>query len=265
LPKDNCSDLQRNAKLATSAKSSPKDLVTFYDKAVEEHLLSKFSKSFPGELVIGEETCAQNSTVPQDIIQNLKSDSFWLLDPIDGTTNYARAYPFFCTTAAFCKKTTQGWDVLVGGVYNPVSQEMFSAARGCGAYLNRSELRVSQIQDPIHSLMITGFASERSQSSSLPFEIFQKITKETLGVRRDGSAALDLSFVAAGRVDAYWEFGLAPWDTAAGSLLVEESQGQFSDLSGDVSGFFRGEILATNGILHKWVINRIKEIRNESA
>lgn len=258
-------DLSRNKKLSTQTKGSPKDLVTFYDKAVEEHLVGQFAKSFPGELVIGEEGTADSKVSARETINNCPKNHFWLLDPIDGTTNYARAYPFFCTTAAFVEKTSNGWQVLAGAVYNPVSRELFSAGRGEGATLNRQQLRVSQIERPIDSLMITGFASERSQSQDIPFKLFSAITKQTLGVRRDGSAALDLSYVAAGRADAYWEWGLAPWDTAAGSLLVSEAKGQVSDFDEKEDGLFRGEIIGSNGFLHKWVINRIKEIRNESA
>jgi myo-inositol-1(or 4)-monophosphatase len=189
----------------------------------------------------------------------MKSEkSFWVLDPIDGTTNYLRAYPFFCSTIAFVTNENSKFVSQVGATWNPVSQEMFSASRGGGAFLNRQQLKVADITDPKSALLVTGFASGRSQDSHRPFELFEKITKQTLGVRRDGSAALDLAYVAAGRLDAYWEYGLSPWDIAAGALMVEEAGGKVTSLDNESFKLETGEILASNSGLHKWLVDQVK-------
>jgi myo-inositol-1(or 4)-monophosphatase len=252
-------DAGRLKLLSTTTKSSPKDLVTFYDKAVEDLLLAEFSKSFSGELVIGEESVSSSGQGSKSHLDSA-ADHFWLLDPIDGTTNFSRAYPFFCTTAAFVERLNGDYRVLLGAVYDPVHNEFFSAFRGGGSWLNFERMRVSQVDQPMNALLCTGFASERSTSGDRSFKLFQQLTKESLGVRRDGSAALDLAYVAAGRTDAYWEWGLSPWDIAAGICLVEESMGELSNLEGLKLDLSKGEILSSNGKLHKWLQNRIKEI-----
>ncbi len=247
----------RTASMQMKTKSSHKDLVTFYDKRMDEFLKSEFEAAFPGIPVIGEENVAAGKKSVEEIAKNF--DAFWIFDPIDGTTNFSRAYPFFCTTAAFAEKKNGKWKVQSAVTYNPVNDELFTASRGNGAFLNRQKLRVSQVKEPPQALLTTGFASERSSSGERAFELFKKLTKLTLGVRRDGSAALDLAFVANGRIDAYWEWGLSPWDTGAGILLVEEAGGECSHHDGSELNFFSGEILSSNGFLHKWLLDRIKE------
>ena len=249
-------DLTRISRLGTLQKSSFRDLVTVYDRRVEDFLMAEFERSFPGELVLGEE-----AQVGKPMAETLRScaSPFWVLDPIDGTTNYSRSYPFFCTTAALVERQSSGEiKPLLGSVWNPVSSELFSASRGGGAWLGRKRLQVTKISEPKQALFTTGFASERAGSDSRSFDLFQKLTKLTLGVRRDGSAALDLAFVAAGRIDAYWEWGLSPWDIAAGICLVEEAGGEISNLAHQQVDLAKGEILASNGVLHKWLVNSIK-------
>ncbi len=252
------SDAKRNQAIGTSEKSSFKDLVTVYDQRVEHFLVERLQKAFAGETIIGEEASSQNKLQKDDYA---KHDLFWILDPIDGTTNYVRAYPFFSSTIALMKKVNGQAlpQPVVAATWNPVSGEMFHATKNGGAWLNEQRLQVSKVKNPQQSLVTTGFASARSQSSERPFELFTKITKSTLGVRRDGSAALDLAYVACGRIDAYWEWGLSPWDTAAGALLVEEAGGRLSSHSGSPWDSLSGEILATNGSIHDWMLEQIAE------
>jgi myo-inositol-1(or 4)-monophosphatase len=247
--------------LKTEIKTSAKDLVTVFDKKVESYLLSAFQKSFPKDLVVGEETVSLQKKKSNSFLQEYENEKgVWIFDPIDGTTNYSKAYPFFCVTAAYISysKTRKRWVPQVAGLWNPVAKEMFVAAKNCGAYLNRTQMKVTQTNSPLDSLWITGFASERATEGQRPFDFFTKITKKTLGVRRDGSAALDLAYVAAGRVEGFWEWGLAPWDIASGVLFVEEAGGKVSSLNGKPVNISDGEIVATNSLLHKWLLNELE-------
>ena len=243
-------------KLDTVSKTSFRDIVTVYDKRVEEALLEKLAKSFPGETFIGEESSAALKKHPRDQAQG--KSGFWLLDPIDGTTNFSRSYPFFCCTMSYVERTPSGLQVQSAVTFNPVSGEIFHAARGQGAWLGRDRLHVSAVENPQEALLTTGFASLRSHEDHKSFHIFKNLTEETLGVRRDGSAALDLAYVAAGRIDAYWEWGLSAWDISAGTLLVEEAGGFVTRHDGSGVDLFEGEILSSNSRLHKWLIHKIK-------
>lgn len=250
-------DNARRTRLGTANKSSFRDIVTVYDKNVEAFLTEALHESFPGEVVIGEEDSATQSQSIRERCAGL--DGFWLIDPIDGTTNYSRAYPFFCSTMAYVQKNQAGvFEVVSAATWQPVAQEMFSAALGSGAWLDRDRISVTQVQDPEAALLSTGFASERSQSADRPFDLFKQLTKLTLGVRRDGAAALDLAYVAIGRTDAYWESGLSPWDTAAGILLVQEAGGKVSHHNGEPVDIFSGEVLSSNSFLHKWLQEKLK-------
>jgi len=255
------SDPARWAKLQTEAKSSPRDLVTYYDKKVEEFLLEAFAKKFPGENITGEESAAKLGIKGNDLVRTEleKHSEIWVIDPIDGTTNFAKAYPFFSVTACQLQKVGNKVEPILCATMNPLTQEIFWAEKDKGAYLNRHKLAVSPTKEPLQSLLTTGFASSRSVSNSKPFELFERITKETLGVRRDGSAALDLAFVSAGRVEGYWEWSLAPWDIAAGGLLVREAGGEVTNLDGSSWDILTGEVLSSNGFLHPWLVKQLKE------
>ncbi|MEO5669014.1 MAG: inositol monophosphatase family protein [Bdellovibrionota bacterium] len=243
--------------LGTSAKTSFRDIVTVYDRRVEDALLEKLTLSFPGEAIIGEESTSSLKIHPRDQAQG--KHGFWLLDPIDGTTNFSRSYPFFCCTIAFVERTPSGLQVQTAVTYNPVSGELFHAARTHGAWLGRERLHVSAVDNPQEALLTTGFASLRSTEDHKSFHLFKSLTEQTLGVRRDGSAALDLAYVAAGRIDSYWEWGLSAWDIAAGTLLVQEAGGFVTRHDGTSLDLFEGEILSSNSRLHKWLIHKIKE------
>ncbi len=248
-------DPLRREHLGIQTKKSVKDLVTVFDQRVEAFLTAELARRFPGEAIVGEEAVAASGRSVRETCE--QHDAFWIIDPIDGTTNYSRAYPFFCSTVAYIEKINGRYRPVVGLVWNPVTREMFSAALGQGAWLNRERLKVTQVVEPHQALLTTGFASERASSGNRAFDLFRDLTKMTLGVRRDGSAALDLAYVAAGRIDAYWEWGLSPWDTAAGLLLVEEAGGKVTHHDGGEIDLMTGEIVASNGSIHGWLVQEV--------
>jgi myo-inositol-1(or 4)-monophosphatase len=244
--------------LDTENKSSFRDIVTRYDKVVEEVIIQNLENLFPGETIVGEESCAHSGLHPRELCKN--SERAWILDPIDGTTNYSRSYPFFCTTLSLIERDGDTWQPTIGVTFNPVNDELFYAARNLGAWVNGHELKVSSVENPQNALLTTGFASLRSNPNNPHFlNVFSHLTTDTLGVRRDGSAALDLAYVAAGRIDAYWESGLSIWDTSAGILMIEEAGGTVTHHDENERDIFSGEVLSSNTRLHKWLLNKIKE------
>jgi len=247
--------------LLTENKTSFRDIVTKYDKEAEAWIESKLNKYFPGELIIGEESCASQKSNPRDLAQ--PADLAWIVDPIDGTTNFSRSYPFFCTTWSLVQKTESGHEPILGIIYNPVSQECFWTSKGGGSWVNGHRMKCTSISNPQEALFVTGFASlhekiDGAPKSSKSINIFSDITQSSLGVRRDGSAALDLAYLAAGRVDGYWEKGLSAWDVSAGILMVEEAGGKVTHHDGDPVDIFSGEILSSNSSLHKWLKDKVK-------
>jgi myo-inositol-1(or 4)-monophosphatase len=249
-------DPERLSHLTLESKKNFRDLVTKYDRQVEEAILGELTKLFPGEAIVGEESTSSSASDPKKTAK--QTEYFWTVDPIDGTTNFARAYPFFCSTLACLKWNPDGsTSPLVAVTFNPVSKELFWAIKGGGSWLGRERLRVSPVENLQQSLLTTGFASLRSTEDNKSFELFKKLTHDTLGVRRDGSAALDMAYVAAGRIDAYWEWGLSPWDLAAGQLLVEEARGRVTKHQGQAFDLFDGEVLASNSTLHKTIIEKL--------
>ncbi len=252
---------QNSNSLEIENKTSFRDIVTKYDKEVEAWITLKLQKNFPGEGIIGEETCALTKELPKEIAQ--KHDLVWVLDPIDGTTNFSRSYPFFCTTWCLIQKTTNGHSPILALTYNPVSNECFWAIKGHGSWINGLRLRCTSIKNPKEALFVTGFASlneKFAENDNTPqsINIFKEITASSLGVRRDGSAALDLAYVAAGRVDGYWEWGLSVWDIAAGVLLCEEAGGIVTHHDGSPIDIFSGEILSSNPQIHPWLLQKLR-------
>lgn len=213
------------------------DLVTEADKASEAAIISILKKYYPDWKILAEESGTHG---------NIESVCRWLVDPLDGTTNYAHAYPFFCVSIAL---EVTG-EIILGVVFDPLRNEMFSANKGCGAYLNGKRLRVSSTGELDKSLLVTGFPYNVRQEAGKSFDYFREFVLTAQAVRRDGTAALDLAYVAAGRSDGFWEEKLAPWDVAAGSVLVNEAGGKVTSFD---EGFtvYAGKILATNGLIHK--------------
>jgi len=216
------------------------NLVTEVDHLSEEKILRIIKQEFPSHHLLTEEREEHKGTSPYR----------WLIDPLDGTTNYAHGYPCFCISLALEKEG----EILVGIIYNPVLEELFTAIRGKGAYLNRKRIRVSRTQELGQSLLATGFPYDIRESSVNNLNHFNHFAVTAQAIRRAGSAALDLSYVAMGRFDGFWELKLKPWDVAGGSLLVVEAGGMVSDFSGRTFNIHAKEILASNGKIHQEMI-----------
>ena len=212
------------------------DLVTQADKRSEQAIVARLTKYFPEHSVAAEEGSGRENA----------SEYRWHVDPLDGTTNFAHGYPCFCVSIALARKET----LLAGVIYNPIYNELYAAARGQGASLNGKRISVSKIESLSTSLLCTGFPVHK-RSANPNINYYWDFTLRSHGVRRDGSAALDLACVAAGRFDGFWEFGLQKWDTAAGKLLVEEAGGKVSDFAGQPYSLGGPMILATNGLIHE--------------
>jgi myo-inositol-1(or 4)-monophosphatase len=212
------------------------DLVTQADKRSEQAIVSRLNEYFPEHSVAAEEGSGHES----------ESEFRWHVDPLDGTTNFAHGYPCFSVSIALAQRGA----LLVGVVYNPFYDELFAAARGGGATLNGKRIFVSAVNSLSTSLLCTGFPVHKRLANP-NMHYYWDFTLRSHGVRRDGSAALDLACVAAGRFDGFWEFGLKPWDTAAGVLLVEEAGGRVSDFAGEPYRLGGPMILATNALIHE--------------
>jgi len=212
------------------------DLVTEADRASERLVVERLRSHFPSHSIVAEEGGGHEG----------KSGYRWYVDPLDGTTNFAHGYPCFCVSIALAQRDT----LLAAVVFNPVHNELFAAARGEGATLNGKKISVSKVATLSTSLLCTGFPT-RNRKASPNLQYYGDFTQRSHGVRRDGSAALDLAGVAAGRFDGFWEFGLQKWDTAAGVLLIEEAGGRVSDFASEPYQLGGPIILATNGLIHE--------------
>lgn len=213
------------------------NLVTEMDMRSERAVVETLLASFPDHGIIAEE---------ETMIRN-GSGFTWIVDPLDGTTNYAHGYPCFSVSIALEKDD----EIVLGVVYDPMRDELFSAQKGKGAFLNGKPIKVSGIDALIRSLLATGFPYDRKVSEKNNLDYFHDLLMASQEVRRDGSAALDLCYVASGRFDGFWELKLKPWDVAAGSLIVTEAGGRVSDLSGSRFSIHDDEILASNGKVHE--------------
>ena len=220
------------------------NIVTDVDQSAEAMIIKSIKKIFPADSIVAEES------------GNEKNDAkrCWFIDPLDGTTNFTHSYPHFCVSIGL---ETDG-KMTTGVVYNPMSDELFVAQAGMGAFMNEKPIKVSTIPNIDESMLATGFPADTSTAKYNNLEIFQALTNKTHGVRRDGSAALDLCYVACGRLDAFWEMKLNPWDVAAGSLIVEEAGGEVSNLISGKFDMFSGHILASNKLIHEQVVHILK-------
>jgi myo-inositol-1(or 4)-monophosphatase len=220
------------------------DLVTEADRASERLIGERLHATFPEHGIYGEEGTRRG----------LDCEYRWYVDPLDGTTNFAHGFPVFCVVLG-CERRRPGLaagqdgEMVAGVIYDPTRDEMFSAERGGGARLNGEAIRVSRTKMLQESLIATGFPShKRHENPNVHF--YQQFTLRSHGVRRAGSAALDMAYVAAGRLDGYWEFKLNPWDTSAGYLLVEEAGGKVTHFDGGKFTLDSREVFATNGLIH---------------
>lgn len=221
------------------------DLVTEADRASEKLITERLSAVFPDHGIYGEE----------GVRQRIDSEYRWYVDPLDGTTNFAHGFPVFCVSLGLEHRqaglaTGQDGELIAGVIYDPMRDELFVAQKGQGAWLNGRRMHVSGTKDLAEALLATGFPS-RKRHVSPNIHFYQELTLRSHGVRRAGSAALDLAYTACGRMDAFWEFYLNPWDTAAGALLVQEAGGAITRFDGTPFRLDSSEVLATNGLLHE--------------
>lgn len=219
-------------------KTYPGNLVTEADKASELQIIEYLGERYPSFSIIAEES---------GIVESENSDFTWVIDPLDGTTNFTHNFPMVSISIGLLYKGIP----VVGVIYNPILNEMFEAAKGCGAYFNSKPISISKTKEISYSLLVTGFAYNRRETEKNNYAEFVHMTHISQGVRRMGSAALDLAYVAAGRFDGYWESGLQPWDIAAGVIIVQEAGGLVTAMDGSSIDLFSGAILATNGLIHK--------------
>lgn len=224
------------------------DLVTETDRAIERMIQARLADAFPDHLVIAEESAPSES-----LVRPARDRYVWYLDPLDGTTNFAHAYPHFAVSLALAL----GPDLIFGIVHDPVRDETFVAERGHGATLNGDPITVSSIRQLDDALLATGFPYDRREHLEFYLGFLADLIRQAQGVRRNGSAALDLCYVACGRLDAFWEWKLRPWDTAAGALIVQESRGVITDFHGERFDPFGRQTLASNGHLHATMVRTL--------
>jgi len=221
------------------------DLVTVADRSSEALIRERITARWPGHDILGEE---------QGLVDT-GSEYRWYIDPLDGTTNFAHGYPVFCVSMALEHLGKR----IAGVIFDPTRDELFSAALGSGAYLNGEAIHVSKIANLAECLVATGFPSHKRHKNPNIF-FYHQITLRTHGVRRAGSAALDLCCVASGRFEGFWEFNLNPWDTAAGVLIVEEAGGRVSDFAGGPFEINSRQTLASNGLVHEALVAEFRQI-----
>jgi len=235
-------------KLENIQEKRPGDLVTEADQAAEKAVLEVINRHFPEHQILAEESGHQG---------NQESQYLWAIDPLDGTTNYAHQYPFSATSIALLINNVP----KVGVVFDPFHQELFRAATGLGATRNRQPIHVSSTQGLASSLLVTGFAYDRRETPDNNYAEFCHLTHLTQGVRRGGSAAIDLAYIACGRLDGYWERGLSIWDIAAGVVLVQEAGGNVTAYDQSPQDLASGRLLATNGHIHAALSQELIQIQ----
>ena len=226
--------LQRPREIAEKVLRA--DIVTDADSASEELIVARLRAEYPNASILAEESGAYRGT----------SGERWIVDPLDGTTNFAHAYPAFCISIAY----ERDGELIAGVVFAPFFKECFAAERGAGARLGEKRIAVSSIGRAGDALLCTGFKPSDYERNAAQF---RAASERAQGVRRDGAAALDLAYVACGRFDGFWEFDLSPWDVAAGTLLVREAGGRVSQTDGSAARLDAASILATNGRIHEEV------------
>jgi myo-inositol-1(or 4)-monophosphatase len=221
------------------------DLVTEADRASEQLVIERLSAHFPSHSIVAEEGGGHTGS----------SEYCWYVDPLDGTTNFAHGFPMYNITMAL----EQSGELIAGVIFDPEHNEMFTAERGSGAYLNNRRIRVSKVNRLENTLVATGFPSKK-RHENVNIHFYYQLAMVTHGVRRAGSAALDLAYVASGRLDGFWEFGLNPWDMAAGILLINEAGGKCSDMQDGPVNLRGPHLLADNGLVHQQIVDLFGEI-----
>jgi myo-inositol-1(or 4)-monophosphatase len=234
---------QKNVKVEFKGEINP---VTEADYLSQEKIISIISSKYPDHGILAEEG---------DDGDQVETEYQWIIDPLDGTVNYSHNYPFFCVSIALKRER----DVVLGAVYNPVMDEMFTALKGQGAHLNGSPIKASDCKHINRALLCTGFPYDVKQSDENNIAHFTNFIMAAQAIRRDGTAALDLCYVAAGRFDGFWELKLYPWDMAAGGLMVLEAGGMVTDFKGGEFNPFSRDIVASNGPIHEEMLSIISK------
>ncbi|MCM8774893.1 MAG: inositol monophosphatase [Candidatus Omnitrophica bacterium] len=229
-----------------TAKKSELNLVTATDQAAETLILGIIQRKFPDHAILSEESPAQGN-----------SSSRWIIDPLDGTTNFAHTYPHCCVSIAF----EENGNIEFGGVFDPFRNEVFFAERGKGASLNGKPIAVSKVPALGESLLCTGFPYDRREKPDEYLDVFRTLMVRVHGIRRSGAAALDLCYVACGRFDGFWELKLNPWDKAAGMLMVQEAGGRLSDFSGSPLTLEDVQNVASNGFIHEEMLEALRPFK----
>ena len=219
------------------------NLVTEADLASEALIIERIKSYYPKHSILAEES-------GEAVVIGGDSTWKWIIDPLDGTTNFAHGYPCFCVTLAL----EHNGEIVIGVTYDPTRNELFAAERGKGATLDGKPIRVSQTEELGSSLIVTGFPYDIKQRDNFARHLTDMLL-QSRGVRRDGSAAIDMAYVACGRFDGFWEEGLNPWDVAAGVLLIEEAGGQVSYYDGSKFSIYEAPICASNGLIHSQMLN----------
>ena len=245
-------DSYAELKQADITEKRANDMVTVVDIQSQERVVEALRAAFPDDFIIGEEN------LDRDINAGIDEGAArrWYIDPLDGTTNYIHAYPMFAVSMAL---EVDG-RIDVGVTYDPMRDEMFTASRGGGASLNGDPIHVSAIEDRKKTLLATGFPFRARNYLDDYLKTFRYFFNNSRGIRRAGSATLDLAYVAAGRVDAFWETTLAPWDMAAGVVLVEEAGGRITDFFRTPDLLRTGHVVASNGAFHDWMCDSIQKV-----
>ncbi len=222
------------------------DFVTQVDRLSEEKIINTIHKAYPNHAILAEETG----------LQKYKNDYTWIIDPLDGTANFIHGFPQFAISIALKYRGT----LETGLVYDPLRQELFTATKGSGAQLNNRKIRVSSCQKLSHALIGTGFHFKAKELFLVYLKTFEAIFPQTSGVRRAGATALDLAYVAAGRLDGFWEMSLRPWDMAGGILLITEAGGLVSDFKAENNYIENGSVIAGNPRIHKSLLKIISKV-----
>ena len=218
------------------------DLVTSVDRECERRIVEVLQNHFPNHSILAEEETDRVGP---------EASHRWIIDPLDGTTNFAHSYPQFCVSIALERDD----EVILGLVYDPLRGECFKAVKGEGATLNGGSIHVSAVKELDKALLATGFPYDQREKADFYLVFFKAFMTRSQGIRRNGSAALDLCYLACGRIDGFWELKLRPWDTAAGTIIVGEAGGRLSDLSGNKFSIWGEETLASNGVIHDEMVN----------
>lgn len=227
------------------------NLVTNADHDIELFVKRQIKKRYPSDAILAEESPEENQGAPRK----------WIIDPLDGTTNFAHSFPFSCVSIG----VEEEGEVVLGGVFNPMQKEFFFARKGKGARLNGDKIRVSEIRRLDHSLLATGFPYDVHQHPERCLPYFNAMIQRAQAIRRNGSAALDLCHLAMGRYDGFFEVKLNPWDTAAGTLILREAGGMISDFDGNPYSIYRKEVVASNGLIHNEMLRILQQVKAGDA